>query len=165
MRPSWRWPASWRWRRAPALPALPQTSERTRRADRGSRPPRRGGPGHIRGGDRRWTCPLNYGRVPWVGTRFRLARHAIRRRVLSAAPHEVQGQRLPGMETEPLEHSLEVVPYRVRAQPQALGDGRVREPFRREQRDLGLTAPEPEGDSQLLCGRERRQPIQRRDAG
>ena len=79
---------------------------------------------------------------------------------LGAAGHEVQGQRLPGVETESIQHPLEIVPHGVRAQPEALSDGHVREPFGREQGDLGLASSEPEGDAQFLRGRKpRAEPI------
>jgi hypothetical protein len=72
------------------------------------------------------------------------------------------------MEAEPVENPLEVVPDGMRAQPQPLGDIRVGETFRREQRDLRLSAPKPEADPQLLGGRKSHaQPIhmERGEAG
>ena len=52
----------------------------------------------------------------------------------AAGAHEVQRERLPRVETEPVEHPLQVVPYRVGAPAQPLGDGRVREPSPRAMR-------------------------------
>jgi len=64
------------------------------------------------------------------------------------------------------------VPHRVRAQPQPFSDVRVREPLRRQQRDLRLAPAKAEGDPQLLRRRQRGsgavhglQPRERRETG
>ena len=57
------------------------------------------------------------------------------------------------METQPGHHPLKVVPHRVRAEPEPLGDVGIGESLRREQGDLRLAGSSVPAAARLVTSR------------